>query len=83
MGFGQPSQVEVTREKLNVRVGSSQQTAVLGVIPRGTRHRVLEGDEQGWLHIEVGEWDLSEMHQSERQGWIYLPGNAKVTARRW
>ncbi len=83
VAFGQPGQVEVLREKLNVRVGPSQQTMVLGVIARDSRHRVIEGDEQGWLRIEVSQWDESEQHQSERQGWIYLPGNAKVTTRRW
>jgi hypothetical protein len=83
VAFGQPGQIEVLREKLNVRVGPSQQTMVLGVIGRDSRHRVIEGDEQGWLHIEVSKWDESEPHQSERQGWIYLPGNAKVTARRF
>ncbi len=83
VAFGQPGQIEVLREKLNVRVGPSQQTTVLGVIARDSRHRVLEGDEQGWLRIEVSQWDESEQHQNERQGWIYLPGNAKVTARRW
>ncbi|NOT62109.1 MAG: protein kinase [Acidobacteria bacterium] len=83
VAFGQPGQIEVLREKLNVRVGPSQQTMVLGVVARDSRHRVIEGDEQGWLHIEVSQWDESEQHQNERQGWIYLPGNAKVTARRW
>ena len=83
IAFGQPGQIEVLREKLNVRTGPSQQTTVLGVIARDSRHHVIEGDEQGWLHIEVSKWDESEPHQSERQGWIYLPGNAKVTARRW
>ncbi len=83
VAFGQPGQIEVLREKLNVRVGPSQQTMVLGVIARDSRHRVLEGGEQGWLRIEVSQWDISEPHQNERQGWIYLPGNAKVTARRW
>ena len=83
VAFGQPGQIEVTREKLHVRVSGSQQAALQGVIQRGTRHRVLAGDEQGWLHIEVSAWDAAEAHKDERQGWIYLPGNAKVTARRW
>lgn len=79
---GQPAQIEVAREKLNVRNDSNRQSTVIGVIQGGTRHRVLDGDEQGWLHIEVSKWDASEPHRDERQGWIYVPGNAIVTERR-
>jgi serine/threonine protein kinase len=83
VGFGSPSQVEILREKMNVRESNSQRSASLGLIIGGSRHRVVDDDENGWLRIEVSRWDESTPHTQDKIGWIYAPGNAKVTARRW
>jgi serine/threonine protein kinase len=83
VGFGTASQIEITRDKMNVREANSQRSASLGLVTGGSRHRALDGDENGWLRIEVSGWDESAPHTQDKTGWIYVPGNAKVTARRW
>jgi eukaryotic-like serine/threonine-protein kinase len=84
VGFGEPSRIEITIEKLNVRNGPSPQAAVLGVIGKGSRHRVLSETEQGWMQIEVNQWDESEPHVSDqKQGWVAgTARNVKVIGRR-
>ena len=71
VGFGAPSRIEVLPQKLNVRNSPGRQAAVLGVISQGSRHRVLAENEQGWVRIEVSEWDESEPHvNDQKQGWV-------------
>lgn len=84
VGIGSPSRIEITIEKLNVRAGPSSQSAVLGVVAKGTRHRVLDETEQGWMQIEVSQWDESEPHVSDqKQGWVAgTSRNVKVIGRR-
>jgi serine/threonine protein kinase len=84
VGFGAPSRIEITIEKLNVRNGPSLQSAVLGVIAKGSRHRVLHETEQGWMQVEVSQWDESEPHVSDqKQGWVAgTARNVKVIGRR-
>jgi serine/threonine protein kinase len=82
--LGEPGRIEVVAENLNVRAGPSERRESLGVVPHGTRHRVLTGDENGWMQIEVGEWNEAEPHSSDqRRGWVYgSPRNVKVVWRR-
>jgi uncharacterized protein YgiM (DUF1202 family) len=84
IGFGKPSRIEVVSEQLNVRAGPGTKYDSLGTVKKGSRHRVLAGDEQTWMQIEVSEWDESAPHVNERQGWV--AGDAKyvtVVGRRW
>lgn len=83
--IGTPSQIEVVADNLNVRGGPSTQEEYLGVVARGTRHRVLAGNEQGWMKIEVKEWNDAQPHVSDQnQGWINgHPRFVKVVGRRW
>lgn len=83
VGFGKASRVEIATEKLNVRSGPGMQFAALGVVAQGTRHHVLDENEQGWMQIEVSQWDESEPHTNDqKQGWVYgTPRNAKVIGR--
>jgi serine/threonine protein kinase len=85
VAFGSPSRIEVVTEGLNVRAGPGTQNASLGVVKKGSRHRVLAGEEQNWLQIEVSEWDESAPHVSDQaQGWVYGSAkNVKVVGRRW
>ena len=58
----------------------------LGTISNGTRHQVLEQNEQGWLRIQVSQWTALETDAplDARQGWIN--GNqeyVRVVSRRW
>jgi serine/threonine protein kinase len=82
---GTPSQIEVVTDNLNVRGGPSMQEEYLGQVARGTRHRVLAGNEQGWMKIEVKEWNDAQPHVSDqKQGWINgHPRFVKVVGRRW
>lgn len=83
--LGTVSRVEVVTEKLNVRTGPGMQNAALGVIARGSRHRVLASTEQGWLQIEINGWDETEPHVTEvKQGWVFgNTRNVKVVGRRF
>ncbi|MBI1761131.1 MAG: protein kinase [Acidobacteria bacterium] len=84
VGFGTASRIEIAIEKLNVRTGPSMKFAELGVVAQGTRHHVLAENEQGWMQIEVTQWDESEPHSNDqKQGWVYgTPRNVKVIGRR-
>lgn len=84
VGFGAPSRIEVVTEILNVRGGPSMQFEALGVVAHGSKHRVVAGNEQGWMQIEVSEWDESAPHvNDQKQGWVYgTARNVKVIGRR-
>lgn len=85
VAFGTPSRIEVVSDQLNVRAGPGMQYDLMGVIKKGSRHRVLAGDDQSWMQIEVSEWDESVPHSNEqRQGWV--AGSSRyvtVVGRRW
>lgn len=87
-GFGPPTEIEVTSQALNVREGPSMQDRKLGEIEQGSRHRILGGDEYGWLQIEVTRWSKAMPDTQTNVGWIYgnLDGNPKhirVVSRHW
>lgn len=87
-GFGPPTEVEVVTEGLNVRIGPHSRDPVLGVVEKGSRHRVLVSEERGWLQIEVSRWSELQPHAETNTGWVYgnLDGNpnyVRVVSRRW
>ncbi|MDX2032611.1 MAG: protein kinase [Blastocatellia bacterium] len=87
-GFGPPIEIEVVSQALNVREGPSMQEQKLGEIEQGSRHRILGGDEYGWLQIEVTRWSKAMPDTQTNVGWIYgnLDGNPKhirVVSRHW
>ena len=81
---GTTGRIEVLAEELNVRDAPSMQGDYMGVIVKGSRHRVLAENEQGWMKIEVSEWNEAERHVSDqKQGWINgNPRYVKVVGRR-
>jgi serine/threonine protein kinase len=88
VGFGPPTEIEVTTPSLNVRAGPSPRDPVLGAIARGSRHRVLANTNQDWLQIEVNTWDETASHVTDQnRGWVYgnldgNPANVRVVSRR-
>jgi serine/threonine protein kinase len=84
VSVGTPSRIEVMADNLNVRAGPSARESSLGVVLEGSRHRVLNGDEDGWMQIEVSHWDESQPHVYERRGWVNGSSKyVKVVGRRW
>jgi serine/threonine protein kinase len=84
-GFGPATEIEVVTEGLNVRLEPMGQG--LGVIAKGSRHRVLEQPNKNWLLIEVKEWSQLYPHADTDKGWVYgnLDGNSpnvRVVSRR-
>jgi serine/threonine protein kinase len=84
--FGTPREIEVLTDQLNVRPGPSTGFTEIGTIAKGTHHRVITQNEQGWMQIEVSQWMTlkSGTYADVRQGWVN--GNAeyvKVVSRRW
>jgi serine/threonine protein kinase len=88
-GFGPPTEIEVTAIGLNVRAGPNPRDPVLGVVTKGSRHRVLARANQDWLQIEVDQWDETAPHVTDQnRGWVYgnldgNPGNVRVVSRRF
>ena len=82
-GIGVPTEIEVVTPGLNVRMGPSMRDPVLGVAPKGSRHRVVTRSEQ-WMQIDVGAWEESEPHVADRaRGWVYARSDyVRVVARR-
>ncbi|MEY4166725.1 MAG: hypothetical protein RIR52_549 [Acidobacteriota bacterium] len=87
IGFGPPTEIEVITQALRVRYGPSMQDRTMGVVLRGTRHRVVTSLDQGWMQIEVSQWDESNPHEPVNgvvQGWVYAdPGYVRVVSRRF
>ncbi|NDD65149.1 MAG: serine/threonine protein kinase, partial [Acidobacteria bacterium] len=87
IGFGPPTQIEVITQALRVRYGPSMQDRTMGVVLRGTRHRVVTTTEQGWMQVEVSQWDESTPHDPQGgvvQGWVYAdPDYVRVVSRRF
>ena len=85
LGFGPPTEIEVTTLSLNVRLGPSPRDAVLGVVPRGSRHRVLAHTDQQWMQIDVGQWDETVPHvYDQTRGWVYgHPDYVRIVSRRF
>ena len=83
---GSPTEVEVVSLNLNVRSGPSNQYSILGTISKGSRHRVVGNADNGWLRIEVSQWNESFPHDlTERNGWVSGSGEyvSIVTRRMW
>lgn len=83
--LAQPMAIEVLADNLTVRTAPHPRAVELGWIPRGSRHRVLGAAENGWLRIEVGEWNESRSHdQNQRQGWVNGDERfVNIVERRW
>jgi len=84
-GFGPATEIEVVTGGLRVRLEPMGQD--LGVVAKGSRHRVLEQPNQNWLLIEVKEWSELYPHADTNKGWVYgnLDGNSpnvRVVSRR-
>lgn len=66
-------QVEVLPSNLNVRTGPGMQYEIIGAVPQGTNHRILERS-SGWVRIEVSRWsqgaDVTPHTGSQNEGWI-------------
>lgn len=64
-------QLEVVAPDLNVRTGPGPGFDRLGAITHGTRHKVLQKAENGWIEIEVSEWSPNYDHTlTQKQGWV-------------
>ena len=84
--LGTPKEIEIAAQQQNVRSGPGMQYEAVGKIAKGTRHRVISQNEQGWLQIEVSQWMQLEPNASAdaRQGWVYgNPNYVRVVSRRW
>lgn len=69
--LAQPSEIEVVIDNLTVRTAPNARAVELGWIQKGSRHRLLGSSENGWLRIEVREWNESRPHDLvQRQGWV-------------
>lgn len=84
-GFGPATEIEVVAGGLHVRLEPMGQE--LGVVAKGSRHRVLEQPNQNWLLIEVKQWSELYPHADTDKGWVYgnLDGNSpnvRVVSRR-
>jgi len=83
---GPVSEVEVISLNLNVRSGPSNQYSIVGTIPKGTRHRLIGKSDNGWVRIEVSQWNESLPHdQSQKSGWVNGADEyvSIVASRRW
>ena len=80
-----PTAIDVMTVNLNVRSGPSYQYAVLGTVSKGTRHRVLGHSDNGWLRIEVSQWNEALPHDElQRQGWVNGSDEyVTIVERRW
>ncbi len=85
LGFGLPTEIEVTAPELNVRAGPNPRDPVLGVIAKGSKHKVLAQNERQWMQIEVIRWDETYQHANDQnRGWVNgNPGYVRVVSRRW
>lgn len=84
-GIGAANEIEIIWPSLNVRVGPSMRDPVIGVVSKGSRHKVLARTEQNWMQIEVSEWDQAQARlPGYNQGWVYgNPQFVRVISRRW
>ncbi|GEM_PF-201688 len=85
-GFGPATEIEVLSLELNVRKRPMGQE--LGVIAKGSRHRVLEQPNKNWLLIEVSQWGRLYTQSDSNEGWVYadLDGNqpnVRVVSRKF
>ena len=68
---GAISEVEVVSVNLNVRSGPSNLYSIVGTIPKGSRHRLIGKADNGWVRIEVAQWNESLPHdQTQKNGWV-------------
>ena len=78
-------QAEVLTDNLYVRQGPGMNFATLGAVTKGSKHKILNSSENGWLQIEVNEWSPNEPHvPDQKQGWVN--SNSKlvtITSRGW
>jgi serine/threonine protein kinase len=83
-GIFTPKELEVLAENLNVRTGPGARYETIGAVARGSRHRVLQVAENGWMQIEVSAWSLTEPRVGDfKQGWVNgSPQMVSVTSRR-
>lgn len=84
-GFGPVTELEVLAPGLNVRAGPSPRDPAIGVVSKGSRHKVLAQTDQKWMQIEVSRWDESQPRLSGyNQGWVYgNPQYVRVVSRRF
>ncbi len=76
-GIGLPSlgiggkQIEVLTDGLNVRQGPGREFGSLGVVLKGSKHKLLKSSDNGWVQIEVSEWSPNDPHVTDqKQGWV-------------
>ncbi|HKX32331.1 MAG TPA: serine/threonine protein kinase [Blastocatellia bacterium] len=83
-GFGPPTEIEVISPGLNVRAGPGTSYRAIGIIAKGSKHKVLEiQPDQRWLQIEVGQWEDRGPHEDQKQGWVSAsPDLIQVVSRR-
>ncbi|MBO0800632.1 MAG: hypothetical protein J2P31_17575, partial [Blastocatellia bacterium] len=90
-GSGPPTEIEVVPESLNVRAGMMKSDeSILGVIAKGSRHKVLSVNEKypgatPWIQIQVSRWEkYTAPGQQQNTGWVYGdPNLVRVVSRRW
>lgn len=82
--LGTPREVEVVPISLNVREAPGKKP--IGTVAQGTRHRVLSVNDQGWMLIQVGQWETLKTGTplDANQGWVDgNPEFVRVVSRRW
>jgi serine/threonine protein kinase len=82
-GIFVPRQIEVLTVNLNVRTGPGTNFETIGAVPRGSKHRVLEVSENGWMQIEISEWSADQPRVGDhKNGWVNgNPQLVSVTSR--
>jgi serine/threonine protein kinase len=92
LGFGPPTEIEILSPQLNVREGPGMRYDDIGTVAASSHHRVVGGDENTWLKIEVQVWNTIRIDKDPNKtgnvGWVAtnLDGNQpriRVVSRRW
>jgi len=79
-----PNQLEVVAENLYVRTGPSTQFNWIGAVPKGSRHRILDTTENGWVKIQVSQWsDDYPPTTDQREGWVKGGADHVSIVSRW
>jgi hypothetical protein len=86
-----PKEIEVVTLAVNVRTGPSDSDAPLGIVARGSRHKVLTMTAKhpvsgnSWMQIEVSKWEEYMAPGTQQNiGWVYGdPNLVRVVSRRW
>ncbi len=81
-GFGPATEIEITRDGLNVRAGPSRDSQIIGWVARRSRHRVSAQPNPNWLKIQVSQWSQKQLGIETNEGWVNGDLDGKTPAVR-